>query len=385
MKFLPLLWTNFVRNRARLTFTLIAVVSAFALYGMLAAIGEYFVGANPFSTNDRVFIQSKAADSLPFSYVERVGALPGVRFGRADYGVGLGAYYRDQRNFLGPVAVNYYFSYAVDPSGRFVWDPQQFKAYEADRTGVLVNEALARQYGWKIGDVIPITIPGAVRSDGSKVWPMTVRGTFRYHNPEEATRQMLWHYEYLDEGRVAGRGTVGFIVAMLKPGVDPAQLAGKVDQLFMNSANETESGTQDSLRRDYFKRIGNVTLVANAILLAVFASMMLVTGSSLLQNFSERTREFGVLKALGYASPRIAALVMLESTLLMVLGGTVGLAIACGVVLLGNRQWGGLRLGPEELLLGVVLMIATGVLTGLVPAIRAQRLAVVDALRSTRR
>ena len=385
MNSLPLVWSNFLRNRARLTFTLISVVSAFALYGMLAAIGGYFLGANRFSTNDRVFIQSKASDSLPFSYVGRVGALPGVRFGRADYGVGLGAYYRDERNFLGPVAVNYYFSYAVDPSGRFVWDPEQFKAYEADRTGVLVNEALARQYGWKLGDVIPITIPGAVRSDGSKVWPMTVRGTFHYHNPEESPRQMLWHYEYLDAGRVAGRGTVGFIVAMLNPGVEPAQMSGKVDELFMNSANETESGTQDSLRRDYFKRIGNVTLVANIILLAVFASMMLVTGSSLLQNFAERTREFGVLKALGYASSRISALVMLESTLLMVLGGTAGLAIACGVVVLGNRQWGGLRLGPDQVLLGVVLMVATGVVAGLVPAVRAQRLPVVEALRSVRR
>jgi putative ABC transport system permease protein len=385
MNSLPLVWSNFLRNRARLTFTLISVVSAFALYGMLAAIGGYFVGANRFSTNDRVFIQSKASDSLPFSYVERVGALPGVRFGRADYGVGLGAYYQDQRNFLNPVAVSQYFSYAVDPSGRFVWDPEQFKAYETDRTGVLVNEALARQYGWKLGDVIPVTIPGAVHSDGSKVWPMTVRGTFHYHNPEEATRQMLWHYEYLDAGRVAGRGTVGFIVAMLNPGVDPAQMSGKADELFMNSANETESGTQDGLRRDYFKRVGNVTLVANVILLAVFASMMLVTGSSLLQNFAERTREFGVLKALGYASSRISALVMLESTLLMVLGGTAGLAIACGVVVVGNRQWGGLRLGPDQLLLGVMLMVATGVLAGLVPALRAQRLPVVEALQSVRR
>ena len=385
MKFLPLVWSNFVRNRARLVFTLIAVVSAFALYGMLAAIGNAFLGANPFSTNDRVFIQSKASDSLPFAYVGRVGALPGVRYGRADFGVSTAAYYQDQRNWLGPVAVSRYFSYAVDPSGRFVWDPEAFRQYTADRTGVLVNEALARQYGWKTGDVIPITMPGTTRTDGTNVWPMTVRGTFRYHNPAENPRQILWHYEYLDEGRAAGRGTVGFIVAMLQPGVNPAQVAGRVDELFMNSANETESGTQDSLRRDYFKRVGNITLVANVILLAVFASMMLVTGSSLLQNFTERTREFGVLKALGYASSRISALVMLESTLLMVLGGVAGLAIACGVVLLGNKQWGGLRLGPEQLLLGVALMIATGIFTGLVPAIRAQRLPVVEALRSVRR
>lgn len=385
MKFLPLVWSNFVRNRARLVFTLIAVVSAFALYGMLAAIGNAFLGANPFSTNDRVFIQSKASDSLPFAYVGRVGALPGVRYSRADFGVSTAAYYQDQRNWLGPVAVSRYFSYAVDPSGRFVWDAESFRQYTADRTGVLVNEALARQYGWKIGDVIPITMPETTRTDGSNVWPLTVRGTFRYHNPAENPRQILWHYEYLDEGRVAGRGTVGFIVAMLQPGVDPAQLAGKVDELFMNSANETESGTQDSLRRDYFKRIGNVTLIADLILTAVFVSMMLVTGSSLLQNFAERTRELGVLKALGYRSARICRLVVLESTLLMLLGGTLGLAIAFGVVQLGSRRWGDLKVTPEQLLLGVALMVATGVVTGVIPAFRAHRLRVVDALQSARR
>jgi putative ABC transport system permease protein len=172
---------------------------------------------------------------------------------------------------------------------------------------------------------------------------------------------------------------------MLKPRVDPAQMAGKVDELFMNSANETESGTQDSLRRDYFKRIGNVTLVADLILAAVFASMLLVTGSSLLQTFSERTCEFGVLKALGFAASRISALVMLESTLLMMLGGSLGLGISVLIVQLGSRQLGGLRLEPLQLVSGFALMVATGLLAGLIPAIRAHRLPVVDALRSTRR
>jgi len=162
-------------------------------------------------------------------------------------------------------------------------------------------------------------------------------------------------------------------------------MSGKVDELFMNSAFETESGTQDSLRRDYFKRVGNVSLVSELILMAVFASMMLVTGSSLLQSFADRTREFGVLKALGYASSRICGLVVLESTLLMLLGGTLGLGIALTVVKLGSRQWDDLRLSPEQLLLGYGLMVATGVVVGLVPAIRAHRLLVVEALQGARR
>ena len=375
MKFLPLIWSNLVRNRARLTFTLIAVISAFALYGLLAAIGNYFLGGDRFSTNDRVFSYSKLGDSLPFGYVARVGALPGVRFSRADYGVGFNAFYQNQRNFVGP----------VDPSGRFVWDAEQFRQYSADRTGALVNEALARQYGWKIGDIIPITIPGAAHADGSTVWPMTVRGLYRYQDPAENPRQILWHYEYLDEGRVDHKGTVGFIVAMLKPGVDPAQLAGKVDELFLNSAAETESGTQDSLRRDYFKRIGNVTLIANIILAAVFASMLLVTGSSLLQTFAQRRREFGVMRAMGYAAYRICGLVLLESILLMVVGGTLGLGIAWLAVRFGAPHFFGLGIEPMQLLLGLALMVATGVVTGLIPALSACTRPVVDALHSGRR
>jgi putative ABC transport system permease protein len=385
MKFLPLVWTNFVRNRARLTFTLIAVVSAFALYGMLAAIGHYFVGSNRFSTNDRIFIEPKVTDSLPFGYVARVGALPGVLYGRADFGYSMGGYYQDPRNPVNVDFLSQYFSYPVDPSGRFVWDPDDFRRYTADRTGALVNAVLAQQFGWKVGDVIPLTTPSMARSDGTHSWPFTVRGIYHYRNPLENPRNVLVHYEYLDEGRASGRGTIGFMVAILKPGVNPAQMAGKVDELFMNSAFETESGTQDSLRRDYFKRIGNVTLVSELILLAVFASMMLVTGSSLLQSFNDRTREFGVLKALGYPSFRISGLVVLESTLLMLLGGTLGLGIALTVVRLGSRQWDDLRLSPEQLLQGVGLMVATGVVTGLVPALRAHRLPAVEALQGGRR
>jgi putative ABC transport system permease protein len=385
MKFLPLVWSNFSRHRARLTFTLIAVISAFALYGMLAAIGTYFIGGNRFSTNDRIFIEPKLSDTLPFSYVARVSALPEVLYGRADYGDPMGGYYQAERNSISVNFMSRYFSYPVDPSGRFRWDPEQFRQYTDDRTGALANVLLAQQYGIKVGDVMPVTLPTVARADGSHVWPVTIRGLWSYRNPSENLPRVLMHYEYLDEGRATDRGTIGFMVAILKPGVKPALMAGKVDELFMNSSYETESGTQDSLRRDYFKRIGNITLIAEVILIVVFASMILVTGSSQLQNFAERTREFGLLKALGYPSSGICALVVLESTLLMILGGAAGLGIAWCVVRYGSQQWGDLRVSPGQLLIGVALMILTGAMTSMIPALRAQRLPVVDALRSAGR
>jgi len=384
MKYLHFVWSNLTRNRARLAFTLISIVSAFALYGMLAAISVFFQGANKFS-DARVWIQAKYGNTLPLAHVARISALPGIATGEADYGTGLGGYYQNPENRVGPVAVSMHFSSEVDPTGRFVWKPEEFRQYQADRTGALVHESLARQYGWKIGDVIPITVTYLPKVDGTRVWNFTVRGLFRYKDPEENPRQILFHHDYFDEARAEGRGTVGFIVAILRPGLDPAPFAAKVDELFINSSAETSSGTQDALRRDFFKRIGNVSLIAYLILSAVFVSMLLVTGNSLLQSFAERTREIGTLKALGFQPSRVSALVMLEATLMMVVGGLFGLAAAWVLVKVLSKQVGLMELTAKQLALGLAMMLVTGVITGLTPALRASRLSIVESLGSVRR
>jgi len=385
MKYLHFVWSNLTRNRARLTFTLISIVSAFALYGMLAAISVFFEGHHRFS-DDRVWINAKYGNSLPLAHVAKINMLSGLEHGEADYGTGLPGFFQNESNFVAPVAVSKHFSSEVDSTGRFVWKVPEFRAYQDDPTGALVNQFIANLYGWKVGDVIPITVPWLAKTDGTRVWNFTVRGLFHYKNPEESPRQILFHYEYLNEARAdGGRGTVNFIVAILKPGMDPAPFAAKVDEMFMNSAAETASGTQDALRRSYFKRIGNVSFIAYLILGAVFVSMLLVTGNSLMQSFAERTRELGTLKALGFQPSCVSTLVMFESTLMMVVGGLLGLGIAWGVVSYLSKQLGYMELSTLQITLGIILMLVTGALVGFTPALRASRLSVVDALRSVRR
>ena len=384
MKYFHFVWSNLTRNRARLTFTLISIVSAFALYGMLAAISVFFQGGNRFS-DDRVWIQSKYASPLTLAHVARISTLAGIATGEADYGSGIGGFYQNPNNPVGAVGVSRHFSSEVDPTGRFVWKPAAFRAYQEDRNGALVNDYLVGLHGWKVGDVIPITVPWIAKTDGTRTWNLTIRGTFHYKDPEESKRQILFHHELLDESRVEGRGTVDFIVAILKPGMDPAPFAAKVDELFMNSAAETQSGTQDALRRGYFKRIGNVSFIAYLILGAVFISMLLVTGNSLVQSFAERTREIGTLKALGFQSAGVSGLVMFESTLMMVVGGLFGLIIASVVVKIISERMGFMEVSGLQIALGLAIMLVTGVIVGLTPALRASRLSVVDALRSVRR
>jgi putative ABC transport system permease protein len=385
VKYLGFILANVVRDKTRLLFLAVSIVSAFMLFGALSAVGAFFRGGYQFSDNVRIFIYPKYTNTLPMYYLEQIRRIPGLRQGQVDFAVARGGYYQDQKNYLNPLAMNEDFPQAPDTTGRFIWDLQQVRAYLADRQGALVNEFMARKYGWKLGDLVPITMPGITKVDGTHVFNFTIRGIWHFRDPAEGHNQFYYHYAYLDESRATERGTIDFLVAILSDGMDPSRFAHTVDQLFMNSGAETLSGTQDGTQRDYFRRVGNVSLIAYLILGVVFLTMLLATGNSLTQSFRERTREIGTLKAIGFGPRRIWWLVMAEANLLLLAGGGLGLLAAAWLIRLAQQRIGSLELSRTHILVGVVLMVATGCLVGWIPARRAARLSVVDAIRTERR
>lgn len=385
MKYLGFILANIARDKTRLLFLAVSIISAFTLFGALSAVGVFFRGGYRFSDNVHIFIDPKYTDTLPLSDVEQVRRLPGLRNGEVDYAVERGGYYQDPKNQLAPIAVDDDFPSAPDPTGRFIWNLQQVRAYRMDRQGALVNEFLAKKYGWKLGDVVPITVPGITKRDGTHVFDLTIRGIWHYRDPAEGHGQLFFHYSYLDESRATERGTIDYMVAILKDGVDPSRFARSVDQLFRNSGAETQSGTQDGLQRDYFRRIGNISFIAYLILAAVFVTMLLATGNSLTQSFRERTREIGLLKALGFGPRRIWWLVMTEANVLLLAGGGLGLLAALWLVHAAQKQLGDIDLSGTQLLGGVALMVASGCLVGWFPARRAARLTVIEAIGTDRR
>ena len=385
MKYLGFVLANIVRDKTRLLFLAVSIISAFMLFGALSAVGAFFRGGYKYADNVRIFIYPKHADSLPMRYVEQIRHVPGLRHDLVDFAVARGGYYQDPKNWLNPLAMNEDFPQAPDTTGRFIWDLQQVRDYLADRQGALVNEFMAQKYGWKLGDVVPITMPGINKLDGTHTFNFTIRGIWHFRDPAEGHDQFYYHYTYLDENRATDRGTIDFVVAILSAGVDPSRFAHSVDQLFMNSAAETSSGTQDSSQRDYFRKVGNVTLIAYLILAAVFLTMLLATGNSLTQSFRERTREIGTLKALGFGPKRIWWLVMTEANVLLLVGGGLGLLGARWLIHVGQQRLGSLELTSTQLLTGLALMLATGCLVGWFPARRAARLTVAEAIRTERR
>jgi putative ABC transport system permease protein len=385
VKYLGFVLANLVRDKSRLVFLAVTIISAFMLFASLSAVGAFFRGGYKFSDNVRIFIYPKYTNTLPAYYLDQIRRIPGLRQGQVDFAVARGGYYQDPKNPLNPLAMNEDFPQAPDTTGRFIWNVQQVRDYFADRQGALVNEFMAQKYGWKLGDSVPITMPGITKLDGTHVFNFTIRGIWHFRDPAEGHNQFYYHYTYLDESRATERGSIDFLVAILNDGVDPSRFSHSVDQLFMNSGAETLSGTQDGTQRDYFRRVGNVTLIAYVILGMVFVTMLLATGNSLTQSFRERTREIGTLRAIGFGPRRIWWLVMAEANVLLLIGGGLGLLCAAQLIRLGQKRIGGLELSSTQLVTGVALMLATGCAVGWFPARRAARLSVVDAIRSERR
>ena len=385
MKYLGFVLANIARDKTRLLFLAVSIISAFMLFGALSAVGSFFRGGYKFADNVRIFIYPKYTNTLPMRYVDQIRRVPGLRNGQVDFAVARGGYYQDPKNFINPLAMNEDFPQAPDTTGRFIWDLQQVRDYFADRQGALVNEFMAKKYGWKLGDVVPITMPGIKKLDGTNVFNFTIRGIWHFRDPAEGHNQFYYHYTYVDENRATDRGTIDFVVAILNDGEDPSRFSRAVDQLFMNSGAETLSGTQDSSSRDYFRKVGNISLMAYLIIAAVFLTMLLATGNSLMQTFRERTREMGTLKALGFGPKRIWWLVMTEANVLLLVGGGLGLLAALWLVRVAQKRLGGIELSSTQMVLGVALMVATGCLLGWFPARRAARLTVAEAIRSERR
>jgi putative ABC transport system permease protein len=196
---------------------------------------------------------------------------------------------------------------------------------------------------------------------------------------------MLFHYDYFDEARAGGQGLVGWYILTLNEGANPVEVANAIDAEFANSPNETETSTESAFAQSFMEQMGNIALIVQLILGAVFFTLLLVTGNTMAQSVRERINELAVLKTVGFRDRTVLGIVISESLLIMVIGGTLGLLAGAGLARIASEAFSGmagigLSLSAESLALAILLMIAAGIVSGIFPALKAMRLSIVDAL-----
>jgi len=378
MKYLRLILANLKRKKLRTTLTIGSFVVALFLYGLLIAIRTAFAAGSDVAGVDRLDVINKTSliMPLPVSYRDRLAAMPGVP--GVTFATWFGGVYQDERNFFPQFAVDADTWFKVYPE--YHLPDAEKKAFMADRQGCLVGRSLVKRFGWRIGDRIPLR--GTIWTG---TWEFNLRGVYDSASPQTDTNQLLFRYDYLEERRQWGKGTVGWYVVKLASPDDAAKVTKTIDDAFANSPYETLTQTEQAFAASFAKQMGNIQLLALTIGSVVFFTLLLVAGNTMAIAVRERTSELAVLKTVGFSDLGVLALIMSETLLMAVQGGVIGLLLA-KVFSLGGDPTGGylggaFYLPTPSLLAGLGLALAVGAAAGLLPALSAMRLKVVDALR----
>ena len=387
MKYFPLVLRNLLRRKVRTTFTILSIVVAFLLFGFLMTVRAAFAMGVDLAGADRLMVIHRVSiiQPLPQSYGPKIRATPGVTdLTHANW---FGGYYQNPNNFMANMAVDPESWLRMYPE--FEMPEEQKKAWIADRAGAVVGIDTAKKFGWKVGDHVPLISPIYRKPDNSP-WDFTIRGIYDSSKKGVDKTQFFFQYNYMNEAlraaKVGFADIIGWYVFRVEDPSTADQLAKRVDAMFENSNAETKTATEKAFISEWGKQVGDIGSIMIAITAVVMGFILFVAGNAMAQSIRERTNELAVLKTLGFGDGKILAIVLLESCAIALIGGAIGLGLASLIIAQGDPTGGMLPiyyLPPRDLVFGIALVIVLGLATGLLPAVQASRLKIVDALRRT--
>ena len=377
MRFRHLLFANLFRRRIRTALTVGSFAVALFLFGILAVVRGAFHQGIDVAGTDRLVIINKVSliQPLPFAYRDRLLRIPGVA--QATFANWFGGVYQDEKNFFPQFAIDKEHYRDLFPEFRIPDD--QWQAFLTDKEGCVIGVGLAERFGWKLGDRIPIRgtiFPGA--------WAFNVRAIYRGGRTQDDTSQFWFRWDYLDERKVLEKGLVGWYTVRVANPDDAVRVVRAIDEEFANSAFETKTDTEKAFAASFVKQMGNIEFLILTIGGVVFFTLLLVTGNTMAIAVRERVRELAVLKAVGFSDGFVLGLILVETMVVAAVGGGLGVSLAKLFTLRGDPTGGLLPffyLAPQAMASGVGLALAVGLMAGILPALAAMRLRVVDALR----
>ena len=382
MKLLKYIWRNVTRNKLRSTLTVLSVGFSLALltvlHGYMAT--QDLWGSEAKKYNRIVVMNTQGfAGELPIAYLGRVRRIEGIQ-AAVPYSWFGGNYQGEQVPFA---------QFGTDAEEVFkVWDefridPAQLKAWQDNRQGCVVDRRLAAQRGWKVGDRIPLQ---------GTYYPfhldLELCGLF---DAPQNSGSLWFHWKYLDEGlqqlSAPGSGNAGIIFAKVKNSAAIPGIVQKIDDQFASSNNPTRTQTEAAFAQMFTDMLGGVRTYILSIGAAVVFSLLLVAANAMAMSIRERTTEIAVLKAIGFSRARVLAMVLGESCLIGLLGGFLGVGMGCAFLQVLNGTSPQLfpfaiheMAGPWLAWL-IAIAMAIGLGSGIIPAVRAAQLSVVNGLR----
>lgn len=379
MNRLTLVRKNLFRKKTRSTLLLLSIAIAFLLYGALGAFNQFW--EDPPQTPTRLVTLNKInfTQPLPYAYYNRIQSVDGIA--AASHANWFGGYFREPTNVV--------TTFAVEPEGWFTVYPEfdmpadQRTRFISDRTCMAAGAPIAEQYGWSVGDRIPLQSNIFTRADGAEAWQLEVCAIYTSTADTAGAGAVLLHYELFRETASFGGNSLGWFVLLTEDAALNESVSRSIDDMFANSSAETETSTEAAFNQAFLEQFGDIATILSLVIGAAFVSILIIVGTTMVLSIAERTKEIGVLKTLGFRNNAVFGLVLAESIFLSLLGGLIGLGLAAGL-LAGAEAGLGDAFPPIVMTVEIVgsavaLMLLFGLITGVIPAASALRLKIIDA------
>ncbi|MBN8742353.1 MAG: hypothetical protein BGP24_19115 [Lysobacterales bacterium 69-70] len=373
---------NLFRKKTRTVLTLLSVIMAFLLFGLLQAVNVMFNAGADFVGATRLITQSRVSftQSLPLRQLPELEAVPGVE--AVMYEQWFGGVWQENTQLI---------AFAVDPERlhkvypEWTMPEEAWQKFAQTRTGMIAGRQLAKQYGWQVGQKLPIKSSIFPQKDGSKAWSFDLVGIYDGKDEEwqRQTSQVFINFAYFDEANQFGSGRAGIYVLKLNDPDKAKDVALTIDKKYENSTEETKTQTEKDWNAGFAKQMGDIGMLVRWILFAVFFTLLLVVGNTMAQSVRERVPELAVLKTLGFSDGSVLGFVLAEALLIVGFGGLIGLGLATGLGVLVQKNAGAMlpiSVDWRVWSVGLIAIVVVGTVVGLLPALRAQRLKIVDAL-----
>lgn len=376
---------NIGRNKFRTVFTILGVVVTMLVFMMIRTVIWSWTAAIEQASTDRVATRHKVSlvMQLPKRYAEEIRQIPGVK--QVAYANWFGAKY--------PKAETEFFpTFAVEPKdyldvyNEMLIDAAQREAWSQNRRGAIIGDALAKKFGWKVGD--RVTLRGTIYPGD---WEFEISGIYTAKRASVDRSSLLFHWEYLNESpMVKIKDQVGWIVARIDDPARSAEISKAIDKKFDDRDLQTLTMSEGQLNASFLGAFSAVLKALDIVSVVIMVIMTLILGNTIAMGVRERTHEYGVLRAIGFVPRHILLGVFAESITIGVLGGAIGLLLSYPLVERGlgrvlEENMGAIfpffRIAPTLAALAFGLAVLLSVVAAIVPARQAAGLNVVDSLR----
>ncbi|HTY48184.1 MAG TPA: ABC transporter permease [Steroidobacteraceae bacterium] len=389
MKYLGLIWAALRRKPARTLLTAFSIVTAFFLLGSLQGINAGIAQVEKLLDVPQLLVMSRVRMDapLPLAQLARIRTVAGVTaVTPMNALVGL---YKSPTNVMVVVGVDIGQMLKIAKDMKVA--PEQLAAMQRTRTGVIVGETIMKERGWKVGDRIPLSALsingiGGTKTDGTSNWVFDIVGTYTVPLADWATR-IFANYDYINDALASGQNQVlGYYVGIADP-ARSAQISQAIDNLFANSSDQTRTQNIKDFMNSVLDQVGNINFLVNGIVGAVLFTLLFLTANTMSQSVRERINELAVLKTLGFTDARVQWLVLAEALVLSLAAAVVGLFLAgralpwvTNSAALQSQGIGAMHVPPSVFGYGLGVAVLLALISGLPPARRARRLAIVTAL-----